>query len=56
MTVTIPSLPRRQVNRWAVSAGIVTVGYDCMAGVVFVLQGAVGFFVPGVGYAHPTLA
>src|SRR5215217_8679029 len=47
MTVTIPSLPRRQVNWWAISAGIVMVGYACIAGVVFVLRGAVGFFVPG---------
>ena len=30
MTVTIPSLPRRQVNWWAISAGIVMVGYVCM--------------------------
>ncbi len=50
MTVTIPSLPRRQVNWWAISAGIVTVGYACIAGVVFVLWGAGGFFVPGIDY------
>ncbi len=56
MTVTIPSLPRRQVNWWAISAGIVMVGYACIAGVVFVLWGAVGFFVPGIDYPHPTLA
>ena len=56
MTVTIPSLPRRQVNLWAISAGIVMVGYACIAGVVFVLWGAVGFFVPGIDYPHPTLA
>ncbi len=56
MTVTIPSVPRRQVNWWAISAGIVMVGYACIAGVVFVLWGAVGFFVPGIDYPHPTLA
>jgi hypothetical protein len=37
MTVTIPSLPRRQVNWWVISAGIVTVGYACIAGVVSAL-------------------
>jgi hypothetical protein len=56
MTVAIPSLPRRQVNWCAISAGIVMVGYACIAGVVFVLWGAVGFFVPGIDYPHPTLA
>ena len=56
MTVTIPSLPRRRVDWWAISAGIVMVGYACIAGVVFVLRGAVGFFVPGIDYPHPTLA
>ncbi len=50
MTVTIPSLPRRQVNWWVISAGIVMVGYACIAGVVFVLWGAVGFFIPGIDY------
>jgi hypothetical protein len=30
MTVTIPSLPRRRVDRWAISAGIVMVGYACI--------------------------
>jgi len=44
------------VNWWAISAGIVMVGYACIAGVVFVLWGAVGFFVPGIDYPHPTLA
>src|SRR5215208_3365452 len=48
MTVTIPSLPRRRVDWWAISA--------CIVGVVFVLRGAVGFFVPGIDYPHPTLA
>ena len=48
MTVTIPSLPRRHVNWWAISAGIDMVGYAGIAGVVFVLWGAVGFFVPGI--------
>ena len=56
MTVTIPSAPRRQVNWWAISAGIVMVEYACIAGVVFVLWGAVGFFAPGIDYPHPTLA
>jgi hypothetical protein len=37
MTVTIHSLPCRQVNWWAISVGIVMVGYACIAGVVFVL-------------------
>jgi hypothetical protein len=32
------------------------VGYACIAGVVFVLWGAVGFFVPGIDYPHTTLA
>ncbi len=56
MTVTIPSLPRRRVHWWAISAWIVMVGHACIAGVVFVLRGAVGFFVPGIDYPHPTLA
>ncbi|MBT2391245.1 hypothetical protein J7E87_17870 [Streptomyces sp. ISL-1] len=56
MTVTIPSLPRRQVNWWAISAGILMVGYACIALVVFALRGAVGFFVPGIDYPHPALA
>ena len=50
MTVTIPSLPRRRVSWWTFSAGIVSVGYACIAGVVSVLWGAVGFFVPGIDY------
>jgi hypothetical protein len=41
MTVTVPSLPRRRVDRWTISAGI---------------AGAVGFFVPGIEHPHPTLA
>ena len=32
MTVTIPSLSRQQVNWWAISAGIVMVGYAFIAG------------------------
>ena len=47
---------RRQANWWTTSAGIVTVGYACIAGAVFVLWRAVGVFVPGIDYAHPTLA
>ena len=30
--------------------------YAYIAGVVFVLRGAVGFFVPGIDYPHPTLS
>jgi membrane protein implicated in regulation of membrane protease activity len=52
----IHSLPRRQVNWWAISAGIVMVGYACIASVVFVLWGMVGLFVPGIDYPYPTLA
>lgn len=48
MTVTILSLPRWQVNWWAISARIITVGYTCIVGVVFVLWGMVEFFVPGI--------
>ena len=56
MTVTIPSLPRRQTHWWAITAGIVTVRYAHIAGVVVVLWSAVGFFVPGIDDPHPTLA
>jgi hypothetical protein len=61
MTVTIPSLARRQVNWWAISAGIFMVGYACIAGVVCSCSGAWGRVLrawhrlPASNGAHPLL-
>lgn len=56
MTGTVPSPPSRQVIWWAISAGIFTVGYARIVGLVFVLRGVVGLLVPSIYDPHPTLA
>ena len=52
----VPRRPFEPMAALVALAGIVMVGYACIAGVVFALCGAVGFSVPGIDYPHPTRA
>ena len=52
----VPHRPFEPMAALVALAGIVMDGYACIAGLVFVLWGSVGFFVPGIDYLHPTLA
>ena len=51
-----PSLPRRQVRLWAISAGIVMVRCARIAGAVFARWGGVGYLLPGIDDPYPTPA